>query len=140
MENMNFDSPNHDKDGFPIYTVGYGQLKHGGSCAKYCNTYINLDADCVEQHRPYGDDSVMVIYNKTKTNKSAVQEILRHMRSNSEPIIYQPNNLYAVHCGKYTWNRIVKNGIFILCMGERMYSELFPKIASDENLKRRLEV
>ena len=101
------------------------------------STDINLDGPSVDEHRMYDDSTVLVMYKKRTVNRDAIEEIIRHLQANSEPIKFEPNNIRSVKLGKIKYSRLVGNDGFIFAMGEKMYAELYGKIQSDDALKAR---
>ena len=100
-------------------------------------TYINLDGPSVDYHRVGSDSKVLVLYKKRTVNRDAIEEIIRHLKANGEPIQFEPSNLHSVLLGGVKYSRLVGNDGFIFAMGEKMYAELYGKIQSDDALKAR---
>ena len=103
----------------------------------YRMTYINIKGSAVVDSHMYGDMTVIVVYDKRTTNREAIDEILRHLRTNGESIKYEPKNLRSVRFGKKKYDRLVGNSGFIFAMGEKMYAELYVQIQNDADLKPR---
>lgn len=100
-------------------------------------TYINLDGKSVDYHRVGSDSDVLVLYKKRTVNRDAIEEIIRHLKANGEPINFEPHNMRSVYLGGVKYGHLVGNDGFIFAMGEKMYAELYGKIQSDDALKAR---